>query len=128
MYAVYVGTGKAPQVTLAIIWSAFFVSRVAAQHSKIEVSLIYRSQALSPQLIILRVAMGRAWSTKTSSTRTVSIAFIQNTEKNIEGKITVDHKSSGEGSGTLAASVALGKSKDTFVISGDLFTDNEVRA
>lgn len=58
----------------------------------------------------------------------MSISFIRNTEKNIEGKTTVDHKASGEGSGTLAASVALGKSKDTFVISGNLFTDNEVRA
>jgi len=58
----------------------------------------------------------------------MSIAFIQNTEKNIQGKSTVDYEPSGEGLRTVAASVALGTSRDTFVISGDLFTNNEVQA
>jgi hypothetical protein len=42
VYGVYVGIGKAPQVALGIIWSAFFVSRVAVtvQLSRIEVLLM----------------------------------------------------------------------------------------
>jgi ABC-type molybdate transport system substrate-binding protein len=72
--------------------------------------------------------MGRAWSTKTSAILTTSIAFVQDTDKNFQGKTTVNYESSGGGSRTLAASESAGKSRDSFVISGNSFTDNEFRA
>ncbi|KAH9485865.1 hypothetical protein JR316_0002780 [Psilocybe cubensis] len=56
IFAVYTSKGQAPQVALGFIWGTFF--------------------ALSPQLIILRVAMGRAWSSNTEDKITTSsIAF-----------------------------------------------------
>jgi len=55
VFAVESAKNEPPQEALAFIWGTFF--------------------ALSPQLIILRVAMGRAWSDNTEKKLTSSMAF-----------------------------------------------------
>jgi len=106
VYGVYVGNGKPPQVALGIIWGSFF--------------------ALSPQLIILRVAMGRAWSTKTSAMLTTPTIVDPNTGKDSQVKTTFNFEASQRQSTTYEP---VGESKNTLVISGNSFsTDTNVRA
>jgi len=125
VYGVYVGNGQAPQVALGIIWGSFFVSLVSVRGSRIKVSLI-ASQALSPQLIILRVAMGRAWSSKTSSMFTMP-TIVAGKDSHVKTTLNFDSEES-QGKSRTASDESVGESKNSPVIFGNSFTDMNVRA
>ena len=87
--AVYFGKQEAPELAFAIVWGAFVVSKVQFWMKKIWIQPD-STKSLSPQLIILRVAMGCAW-TKETPTRLGLVAstmqFAQRSEAGTETQI-----------------------------------------
>lgn len=69
--------------------------------------------------------MGHAWSSKTSSILTVPMVVVPNTGKNFQIKTPLKLKSS---QGELRTGYeSVGELKNSLVISGNSFTDQEVR-
>ena len=87
--AVYFGKQQAPELAFAVVWGSFVVSISFSSFERIfflppNSNLInyinlnyYFLQPISPQLIILRVAMGRAWTKETSTKLGVASSNIQ---------------------------------------------------
>ena len=83
--AVYFGKQQAPELAFAVVWGSFVVSISFSKFLNVFFFFITRSnlidyfflQPISPQLIILRVAMGRAWTKETSTKLGVASSNMQ---------------------------------------------------
>lgn len=91
IFAVAYSKGWSLSAAMANIWGVFVVRRCPSSSSNFHLNRSATFQVVSPQFIILRVVMGRAWTRDIASRagNRSSVAFQHGTTSHVQG-ITVD--------------------------------------